>query len=289
MSAPSRPSRMGRARAAAGMAAFLVLTPGVVAVLVPWWLTGWQTHDLWMPARAAGALLIVGGAAALLLCFARFVVEGMGRPRPGPPPSVWSSAVCTGTCATPSTSPSPRRSSGKRCCWASPSSWPTRAFAVAVAAFVHGYEEPTLARRFGDPYRLYRAAVPAWLPRLHAWNGVNAPAADQSRWPTRTAPGGTPRPSPRESRCSPARCRTGPSAPTSFRQPSSGSCTSRSSPFTDGTPSVPFTGDVVAGRPHRTSLPPSPYMSTTKSRLGVLKSGPAISYGLKRAHRVARA
>jgi protein-S-isoprenylcysteine O-methyltransferase Ste14 len=67
------------------MAAFLVLTPGVVAVLVPWWLTGWQTHDLWMPARAAGALLIVGGAAALLLCFARFVVEGMGTPAPGAP------------------------------------------------------------------------------------------------------------------------------------------------------------------------------------------------------------
>ncbi|MEN3360619.1 MAG: hypothetical protein V7637_4601, partial [Mycobacteriales bacterium] len=34
---------MRRARAAAGTAAFLVLVPGTVAGLVPWWLTGWRS------------------------------------------------------------------------------------------------------------------------------------------------------------------------------------------------------------------------------------------------------
>jgi protein-S-isoprenylcysteine O-methyltransferase Ste14 len=40
-------------------------------------------------------------------------------------------------------------------------------------ALNHGYfvlvEEPGLARRFGDEYRRYRAAVPRWLPRLRGW------------------------------------------------------------------------------------------------------------------------
>ena len=30
-------------------------------------------------------------------------------------------------------------------------------------------EEPSLARRFGEPYRTYRANVPRWIPRLSAW------------------------------------------------------------------------------------------------------------------------
>jgi protein-S-isoprenylcysteine O-methyltransferase Ste14 len=38
-------------------------------------------------------------------------------------------------------------------------------FAVVVYAFVRGYEEPTLARRFGADYERYRAEVPGWLPR----------------------------------------------------------------------------------------------------------------------------
>ena len=33
---------MRRVMAAAGSAVFFVLGPGLVAGLVPWWLTGWQ-------------------------------------------------------------------------------------------------------------------------------------------------------------------------------------------------------------------------------------------------------
>jgi hypothetical protein len=35
---------MRKPTAAAGSAAFFVLAPGVVAGLVPWWLTGWQVR-----------------------------------------------------------------------------------------------------------------------------------------------------------------------------------------------------------------------------------------------------
>ena len=37
---------------------------------------------------------------------------------------------------------------------------------IAVQLFVVYYEEPTLRRRFGDSYELYRGSVPRWIPRL---------------------------------------------------------------------------------------------------------------------------
>jgi hypothetical protein len=37
---------------------------------------------------------------------------------------------------------------------------------IAVQLFVVYYEEPTLRRRFGDSYELYRRSVPRWIPRL---------------------------------------------------------------------------------------------------------------------------
>lgn len=48
---------------------------------------------------------------------------------------------------------------------------------VGVAAFVHWYEEPTLARRFPADFEEYRRAVPAWIPRLHPWPGIDHPPA----------------------------------------------------------------------------------------------------------------
>jgi protein-S-isoprenylcysteine O-methyltransferase Ste14 len=42
-------------------------------------------------------------------------------------------------------------------------------FVVVVTVFVHSYEEPTLARTFGQQYETYRSAVPRWRPRLRPW------------------------------------------------------------------------------------------------------------------------
>jgi protein-S-isoprenylcysteine O-methyltransferase Ste14 len=52
------------------------------------------------------------------------------------------------------------------------------AVGAAMAAFAHGYEEPTLRRQFGGEYEAYRRAVPAWWPRRHPWQPgqVNQPA-----------------------------------------------------------------------------------------------------------------
>jgi protein-S-isoprenylcysteine O-methyltransferase Ste14 len=42
---------------------------------------------------------------------------------------------------------------------------------AATATFVKVYEEPTLAKTFGDQYERYRRNVPGWWPRLRPWNG----------------------------------------------------------------------------------------------------------------------
>ena len=42
------------------------------------------------------------------------------------------------------------------------------------AAAVRFYEEPILTRKFGAEYQAYLRAVPAWLPRLHARNGIRS-------------------------------------------------------------------------------------------------------------------
>lgn len=70
-----------RRRAAIGSSLFFALGPGLVAGVVPWLLTRWQARRPvpgGVPVRAAGVVLIGGGALVLATAFARFVVEGLG-------------------------------------------------------------------------------------------------------------------------------------------------------------------------------------------------------------------
>jgi protein-S-isoprenylcysteine O-methyltransferase Ste14 len=49
-------------------------------------------------------------------------------------------------------------------------SWVTATWAGLFVLINHLYlvlsEEPGLERRFGEPYRVYKANVPRWLPRI---------------------------------------------------------------------------------------------------------------------------
>jgi hypothetical protein len=76
---------MGRVRAGAGSFVFLVIAPGVVAVLIPWLLTGWEAESWWAPLRVLGALMIGAGLVVLLEAFARFALHGIGTPAPVAP------------------------------------------------------------------------------------------------------------------------------------------------------------------------------------------------------------
>ena len=77
---------MRKMRAAAGTAVFLVIAPGVVAGLIPWWLTGWQAGSTYpVPVRVAGAVLAAAGAVVVIWAFAQFVIDGLGTPAPPAP------------------------------------------------------------------------------------------------------------------------------------------------------------------------------------------------------------
>ena len=161
-----------RARAAAGTLAFLVVAPGVVAGLIPYLLTGWEADgDVPVVAVLAGWLLIAAGLAALLASFARFALEGIGTPAPVAPTE---HLVVTGLyryVRNPMYLAVAALIVGQALLLGHPELLLyALAFGAAVLAFVRGYEEPALTRRFGAEYEAYRSAVPGWWPRLRPWS-----------------------------------------------------------------------------------------------------------------------
>jgi protein-S-isoprenylcysteine O-methyltransferase Ste14 len=164
---------MRKAGAALGSAVFFALAPGVVAGLVPWWLTGWRARALpswWLPLRAAGVLLLVTGAGVLVHAFARFVVEGLGTPAPVAPTRELVVGGLYRHVRNPMYLAVVAAILGQALALGQLALLPyAAAVATAFVAFVHWYEEPTLARQFGARYQAYRRAVPGWWPRRHPW------------------------------------------------------------------------------------------------------------------------
>jgi protein-S-isoprenylcysteine O-methyltransferase Ste14 len=167
---------VSRLRAALGSLAFLVVAPGVVAGLIPWWLTGWDAHSFPWPLRIVGLVLIVAGVVALLHAFVRFVVEGLGTPAPVAPTEHLVVGGLYRYVRNPMYLAVGAIIVGQALLFGRPVLLVYAAiFAAAVAAFVHWYEEPTLRRQFGAEYDIYRRAVPAWLPRLTPWEHDRPP------------------------------------------------------------------------------------------------------------------
>lgn len=164
---------MRKMAAAAGSVAFFMLAPGVVAGLIPWWLTGWQMRQplpYWAPLRLAGAALLAAGAVVLVHSFVRFVVEGSGTPAPVAPTEQLvvgglyryvRNPMYLGVVAT---------IVGQALVLGQPGLLLYAAGVwAAFATFVRLYEEPVLSRRFGAQYEAYRRAVPAWWPHRRPW------------------------------------------------------------------------------------------------------------------------
>ena len=100
---------MRRLFAVVGSALFLLIAPGTVAGLVPWWISHWrmQAPLLGFSAfRLVGALLIAAGIPVLLDSFARFALRGLGTPPPFPRRVTWWSVDFIAMCAIPCTLPS---------------------------------------------------------------------------------------------------------------------------------------------------------------------------------------
>jgi protein-S-isoprenylcysteine O-methyltransferase Ste14 len=165
---------VGRARAALGSAVFFLVAPGVVAGVLPWWLTGWRTGDLdgatWWPVHALGAILVVTAVAVLVSAFVRFVVEGLGTPAPVAPTERLVVGGLYRYVRNPMYLAVVAAVLGQALLLSRPVLLGYAALVLAtVAAFVRGYEEPTLRQQFGPDYDAYRAAVPGWRPRRRPW------------------------------------------------------------------------------------------------------------------------
>lgn len=157
---------MRKRAAAAGASAWFALAPGVVAGVVPWWLTGWSARSSWLPLRVVGAVLVAAGAAVLVHAFARFVVEGIGTPAPVAPTRRLVVGGLYRYVRNPMYLAVAAAIVGQALVLGRPA---LLLYASAVGAvcvvFVRWYEEPALARQFGAEYEAYRRAVPGWWPR----------------------------------------------------------------------------------------------------------------------------
>lgn len=162
---------MRRLGPAVGSAAFLVAAPGIVAGFVPWLLTGWSSSHPPAFLAVLGAALIAVGVTVLLHAFARFVVEGRGTPAPVAPTERLVVGGLYRHVRNPMYVAVGATIVGQALLLGRP--WLlayAAAFWVVVAAFVRGYEEPTLSARYGEEYTAYRRSVPAWWPRLRPWS-----------------------------------------------------------------------------------------------------------------------
>jgi len=163
---------MRKPSAIAGSAVFFLLAPCIVAGLAPWLITRWQGLTASIALIVPGAILIAGGIAMLLHAFTRFALEGSGTPAPVAPTET---LVVGGIYRHVR---NPMYVSVFAIILAQVLLFGSAALllygvlvAAACVAFVLFYEEPTLARRYGESYETYRRSVPGWLPRLTPWRG----------------------------------------------------------------------------------------------------------------------
>jgi protein-S-isoprenylcysteine O-methyltransferase Ste14 len=147
---------MRRSTAVITSIGWFAVAAGVGAVLVPWWPTGWRLrHPLpyWGAPATLGMLLIVAGLIPAVHMFVQFVRAG-GTPMPG---AVTRRLLVTGLnryVRNPIHLGAVAIFLGEALLFRQMS---VLVYAIAAwvgaAAFVHWYEEPALARRFGSNYR----------------------------------------------------------------------------------------------------------------------------------------
>jgi len=166
---------MSRLWASLGSLLFLLLAPGMVAGVVPWWISRWHMQPPLLGlsfSRVAGATLIALGTPALMDSFARFALQGLGTPAPIFPTEhlvvtglyrfvrnpmyvgVVSVIVGQGLLL-----------GNTRVLGYGALVW------LAFSLFVIAYEEPTLRRTFGAEYERFCANIPRWIPCFRPWRG----------------------------------------------------------------------------------------------------------------------
>ncbi|MGH3188877.1 MAG: methyltransferase family protein [Streptosporangiaceae bacterium] len=164
---PARP-----AVAATLSVAWGVALGGTFACALPYLLGDWRLHHLgagWVMCEALGGILIAVGLLPIVSSFVEFV-RARGTPIPLASPPRLVIRGCYRYVRNPIYVGFLAVLLGQTLLLGSLGLLKYTAVAFCIgAAAVRFYEEPTLARRFGDDYTAYKAAVRAWIPRLHPW------------------------------------------------------------------------------------------------------------------------
>jgi protein-S-isoprenylcysteine O-methyltransferase Ste14 len=159
--------------AAVGSGIFFLLAPGIVAGVMPWWITRWQMRGEatgWILMRSIGGMLLVVSVPVLVHAFWRFVVEGLGTPAPVAPTQRLVVGGLYRFVRNPMYLAVLGAIVGQALLLGQLGLLIYAAvILIAFVSFVRWYEEPTLTRQFGADYDAYRKAVPAWWPRRHPW------------------------------------------------------------------------------------------------------------------------
>jgi protein-S-isoprenylcysteine O-methyltransferase Ste14 len=164
-----------RASAILGSALFLLVAPGTVVGLVPWWISKWKVQPVppgFLLVQLVGILILAGSILLLLEAFARFALQGLGTPAPVSPTR---HLVVTGFyryVRNPMYVAVISAILGQSMILGNLTLVLYAALSWLVShLFVVIYEEPTLRRKFGDEYAEFCANVPRWIPQLRPWSG----------------------------------------------------------------------------------------------------------------------
>jgi len=156
---------------------FTVVVPGLGGVWLPWRLLT-RDGSTPTPATWAAVPVILAGAVLYFWCVWNFATVGGGTPGPWDAPRRVVARGPYRWVRNPIYLAALLVVLGEAWLFTSPL---LLAYAAAMAfcfhLFVTGYEERTLARRFGPAYLEYRHAVPRWIPRKPAAVGPNRRAA----------------------------------------------------------------------------------------------------------------
>jgi protein-S-isoprenylcysteine O-methyltransferase Ste14 len=163
---------MRKVSALVGSAIFLVIAPGTLAGLIPWWISQWREHSLFFAfADIAGVVLIAAGLVPLLESFVRFALEGLGTPAPVAPPQQLVVGGFYRHVRNPIYVGVVTVILGQALLFSD------RRLLIYAAIVWLGFhlmvlidEEPTLSAKFGASYDIFRDNVPRWLPRLTPWH-----------------------------------------------------------------------------------------------------------------------
>jgi protein-S-isoprenylcysteine O-methyltransferase Ste14 len=143
----------------------VVVLPGVAAVLIPWLIVGAPTQPVrveWL-----GLVPLACGLVLFAWCVVIFATRGRGTLAPWDAPRRFVAVGPYRRVRNPMYLGVGSVVLGEAILFGSAALGVYLAvLALAWHLFVVFWEEPSLARTFGDEYRTYLASVPRWLPRF---------------------------------------------------------------------------------------------------------------------------